>query len=177
MRLDIASRRNQAREGWFGWRLTWQRHTIALSGVLLFESWKLLGFDKVFCNLILQCISTTSFFLLINGSAYGSFKAERGIRQGDPLSPYLFIIYTEVLSRLLVAKEREGNIHGIRTAPNAPPISHLFFVDVLICYCRATKKELQEIKVVLHNFCTCSGLGINEAKSGIFWSKNMTWKI
>ena len=73
---------------------------------------EVVGFDKVFCNLILQCISTTSFSLLINGSAYGSFKAERGIRQGDPLSPYLFIICAEVLSRLLVAKEREGSILG-----------------------------------------------------------------
>ena len=82
-----------------------------------------------------------------------------------------------MLSRLLVAKEREGSIHGIRIAPNAPPISHLFFADDLICYCRAAEKELHEIKVVLHNFCTWSGLRINEEKSGIFWSKNITWKM
>lgn len=66
---------------------------------------KNLGFSDQFINLINECLSTSSFSFLISGSPFGNLKPSRGIRQGDPISPFLFVIYIEILSRLLAREE------------------------------------------------------------------------
>lgn len=87
------------------------------------------GFSKNWTKLILQCISTTSFSILLNGSPGPTFKTSRGLRQGDPLSPYLFLICMEILSRLLEKAIEEKRISGFQINNMAPNISHLFFAD------------------------------------------------
>lgn len=84
------------------------------------------GFSKNWTKLILQCISTTSFSILLNGSPGPTFKTSRGLRQGDPLSPYLFLICMEILSRLLEKAIEEKRISGFQINNMAPNISHLF---------------------------------------------------
>ncbi|XP_042950095.1 uncharacterized protein LOC122282210 [Carya illinoinensis] len=78
----------------------------------LFAVLKVLGFSSTWINLIKECITTATFSILINGSPRGFFKAERGLRQGDPISPFLFILCTEVLSRLLAKSEVLREIEG-----------------------------------------------------------------
>lgn len=94
-----------------------------------------LGFGHTFTDWILQCISTSSFSFLINGSPYDLFNSTRGIRQGDPLSPFLFILYTEALSRMIHSWEIAGNLKGVKISRTAPPISHLMYADDLIFFC------------------------------------------
>jgi hypothetical protein len=71
-----------------------------------------LGFHPSWVNWIRICISTPSFSILINGSPFGLFSPSRGLRQGDPLSPFLFILGSEVFSRLLFKEEAAGNLKG-----------------------------------------------------------------
>lgn len=72
------------------------------------------GFHEKFVGWVEQCISTTSFSILLNGSPYGYFSPLWGLRQGDPLSPFLFIIGSEILSRMLASAEMRKEIHGVR---------------------------------------------------------------
>lgn len=72
------------------------------------------SFSEIFINLVIQCITTTQFSVLINGGPMGKFNASRGIRQGDPLSPFLFIICSKILSRLLLRGEMNKKIHGVK---------------------------------------------------------------
>lgn len=76
-----------------------------------------LGFCWNFVNWISQCITTSSLSFLINGVPFGLLKPGRGIRQGDPLSPFLFVIYTEILSRLLAHQENSGHFKGVKIWP------------------------------------------------------------
>ncbi|CAA7014644.1 unnamed protein product [Microthlaspi erraticum] len=72
-----------------------------------------LGFHQKWVQWVMQCISTVSYTYLINGSAQGAVTPSRGIRQGDPLSPYIFILCSEVLSGLCNIAQLEGRLPGI----------------------------------------------------------------
>ncbi|KAL3844844.1 hypothetical protein ACJIZ3_002247 [Penstemon smallii] len=132
-----------------------------------------LGVCHRFINLIAQCISTCSFSFLINGSPFGFLKPSRGIRQGDPISPYLFIIYTELLSRLLLKEEASNNFRGVKIARACPVISHLLYADDLVVYCRDTMEDVSTIMKTMDKFSTWSGQCINHAKSFVHYSKNV----
>lgn len=122
-----------------------------------------------------------SFSVLVNGSPEGYFKPSRGLCQGDPLSPFLFILCSEVLSRLLVREIDNGNLKGINICRNNPCISHLLFADNLIVFGKATIAEAQKIMECINKYGQWSGQCLNMAKSSIHFSKNMandtTWNI
>lgn len=85
------------------------------------------GFSSVWVNWVKQCISTLSFSILLNGSPFGCIYPSKGLRQGNPLFPYLFILCSKVLSQLLLREERRGGLKGIQMGRNTPSISHLLF--------------------------------------------------
>lgn len=91
------------------------------------EGLKSLGSHDKFVSLIKKCVSSVSYSIILNGSPYRNFTPSRGLRQGDPLSPYLFIIAMDVLSRLLVKAENKGKIQGVEVSRRVPSVSHLFF--------------------------------------------------
>lgn len=130
------------------------------------------GFSIKVVNLISQCYSTDSLSILLNGSICGSVKAERGLRQGDPLSPFLFIILLELLSRMLFRLEEEDKIQGIKLGRNSPAISHLFFADDLMLFFRANEENVSKIAECLNQFCKWTGQMISVSKSGYVFSKN-----
>ncbi|XP_026419525.1 uncharacterized protein LOC113315464 [Papaver somniferum] len=129
------------------------------------------GFNEQRCNKIKQCISTSTSAVLINGSPEIFFKPSRGLRQGDPFSPYLFLFYMESLSRLIYAEEL-GLIHGKKICKIAPAINHLLFADDCMIFCKANLTEAQNIMDILHIFGSSSGKLINYTKSEVFFSKN-----
>ncbi|KAL3813124.1 hypothetical protein ACJIZ3_014392 [Penstemon smallii] len=131
------------------------------------------AYDRKFINLIAQCISTCSFSFLISGSPYGFLKPSRGIRQGDPISPYLFIIYSELLSKMLIREETAGHFRGVKIARTSPIISHLLYADDIIVYCRDTMDDVGTIMSVLDKFLMWSGQCINQDKSFVHYSKNV----
>jgi hypothetical protein len=133
---------------------------------------QLLGFHPIWIQWIQQCITTTSFSILLDGAPFGKFFPTRGLRQGDPLSPFLFILGSEILSRLIDREENKGLLHGIRMARSCPPISHLFFADDVILFSRAKENEARVIVKCLKTYSSWSGQCINMSKSAIFFSRN-----
>ncbi|XP_031099854.1 uncharacterized protein LOC116004057 [Ipomoea triloba] len=108
----------------------------------------------------------------VNGEDIGQVIPTRGIRQGDPLSPYLFIICVEGLSLLLQQAEQQGLIHGCRVARGAPPISHLFFADDSLLFFKANVHEAGVIKQCLTDYEALSGQAVNFNKSSVCFSRN-----
>ena len=132
-----------------------------------------LGFHKTWIHWIRECISTVSYSLIINNESHGFFKPTRGLRQGDPLSPYLFIICMDVLARRLQAHAlRSKTGVGIKIAPNASRIPCLFFADDSLLFCKAASQTCHRLKEELEFFCSQSGQLINYHKSAMMFSKN-----
>ena len=88
----------------------------------------------------MQCVTTTSLSILINGSPYSFFKPKRGLRQGDPLSSFLFILTAEILARLIKREEANNKIIGYKQALDLTPITHLQFTDDLFIFAQAMRR-------------------------------------
>jgi hypothetical protein len=117
-----------------------------------------------------QCISMVWFSMLINGTPEDFFDNSRGVRQGDPLSPLLFVVVMEVFSRMMnVAVEREllpGFSVGSRPS-EAMKVSHLLFADDTLIFCEPKVEQIQNMRCLLLCFEVASGLKINLSKSMI----------
>ncbi|XP_030502309.1 uncharacterized protein LOC115717464 [Cannabis sativa] len=131
-----------------------------------------MGFDGRWINLVMFCVSSVSFYIAHGGQEMGPIVASRGIRQGDPLSPYLFILCAEGFSCFLRSYEHSGLLTGCKIARHAPNISHMLFADDSYIYCKATEEEAYNIKELLHTFELASGQKINFSKSSVFYSCN-----
>lgn len=103
--------------------------------------------------------------LVLNGETHGYIKPERGIRQGDPLSPFLFILCAEALVHVMNKAEMDGRISRMRLTHKCPSIQHLLFADDSLFLCRATLVECSEFCLEL--YCVASGQVINFSKSAI----------
>ena len=101
-----------------------------------------MGFPKVWIERVMCCVSTFSFSVKINGKTYGNIIPSRWLRQGGPLSPYLFLLYAEGFTSLLVKVEMENRIHGVSICRRAPSITHLLFVDNSLLFCQANQEEV-----------------------------------
>ncbi|KAL0447658.1 UNVERIFIED_CONTAM: putative mitochondrial protein [Sesamum latifolium] len=132
-----------------------------------------LGFHRHFVSLIMTCVSSVSFSFLLNGEQFGFLCPERGLRQGDPLSPYLFLLCAEVLSGMLCRAEHMGLIQGVAVSRSAPRVSHLLFVDDTLIFCSATTEAMTCIQQILLDFERALGLKINSHKSAIVFSRNV----
>lgn len=88
-----------------------------------------MGFRRQWIDIILQCVSTVSYSIIINGSSYGIIHPTRVLREGDPLSLYLFLICAEGLLPLLSKALNRNLIHGVAASKRGPKLSHLFFAD------------------------------------------------
>lgn len=96
----------------------------------------------------MRCVSTVSYEIGFNGMTNGPINPKRGIRQGDPLSPYIFLFCVEGLSNLLDKANEEGRINGCRVSMGAPEITHLLFVDDSVFFFRATSEEATSVKIL-----------------------------
>jgi hypothetical protein len=130
-----------------------------------------LGFSSAWVSLIMRLVTTVSFSVLFNGVPQEEFRPSRGIRQGDPISPYLFLLAAEGLSCLLKSQDHSSALNGIQVASTAPAVNHLLFADDSLLFFRACYEGAAEVKEVLTKYCDASGQRINMDKSSIFFSK------
>lgn len=120
----------------------WKRHLTKQSSLFCWLSWKKLRFHPTQLNWIQVCISCSSFSILINGSPFGFFFSPNSeLKQGDPLSPFLFFLSSDVFSRLMFREQRAGNLKGMQIARNCPAIHHIPFADDLLIFGRANFTE------------------------------------
>lgn len=118
------------------------------------------------------CVTSVTFSVLINGQPYGFVKPERGIRQGDPISPFLFVLSTEALIHLFNQAHEKGTIFGIQHHPSGPAINHLLFADDSLFICQASITQCDEVLLCLDKYEQMSGQQINKRKYAIsFGSK------
>uniref|UniRef100_A0A803Q9F4 Reverse transcriptase domain-containing protein n=1 Tax=Cannabis sativa TaxID=3483 RepID=A0A803Q9F4_CANSA len=130
------------------------------------------GFDSQVSGLIMKCVSTVSYSVLLNGVPQKKLFPKRGLRQGDPLSPFLFLLCHEVLSKLLLRQQGLKNLQGITISRSAPAISHLMFADDTILFARANKQNVDTILKCINTYEAWSGQKCNLSKSSVLFSKN-----
>jgi hypothetical protein len=123
----------------------------------LLQILKLLGFHPIWINWISQCLSTSFFSILLDGAPYGKFFPMCGLQQGDPLSHFLFILGSEILSRLLLKEKSLGILHGIKISRSSPPSSHLLFADDVLIFSKANPMEVSAIINCLSTYSLWSG--------------------
>ncbi|KAL9680598.1 hypothetical protein QQ045_018479 [Rhodiola kirilowii] len=114
-----------------------------------------------------MCVQSTSFSIQINGDSVGFFEGKRGLRQGDPISPLLFTLVMEVLSRILKGLNKS---HGYYHHPKCHRVDlkHLIFADDLFLFSSGRPSSIAVLKESLDSFLLCSGLAVNSDKSQLF---------
>jgi hypothetical protein len=126
------------------------------------------GFGERWREWIEWCISTVRFSIIVNGSPEGFFNSSRGIRQGDPLSPLLFVLVMEALSRMVNATVEQGLISRFSVGGRVFSdlvVSHSLFADDTLIFCEACPEQIHYVRLILLCFEAVSGLKVNLGKS------------
>ena len=131
-----------------------------------------IGFPLTWVALIRECVTTVSYSILVNGEPKGMIGPSRFLRQGDPLSPYLLLFCAEGLNALLRNAVTKGDIHGFSICRFRPKLTHLFFADDCLIFCRSTLEECNKIQELLAYYEVGSGQVINKEKTTLCFSRN-----
>jgi hypothetical protein len=125
------------------------------------------GFSDHWINFVMRCVESVSFSVRVNGQFSEFFKPTRGIRQGDPIYPYLFLLTAEGFSAMLKFSGQEFLSKGIRVGIHAPWISHLLFADDCIVFTQALALGATRLHAILDAYQQGSGQMVNKEKSAI----------
>ncbi|KAG7536796.1 Endonuclease/exonuclease/phosphatase superfamily [Arabidopsis suecica] len=136
-----------------------------------------LDFHQRWVTWIMQCMTSVSYSYLLNGFAQRLVTPQRGLRQGDPLSPYIFILCSEVLSGLCKKAQLEKKLTGIKVGKKSPRISHLLFADDTMFFCKSDLQECTALMKILHKYEMASGQKINPQKSAVTFSSKTQREI
>eukprot|EP00253_Pinus_taeda_P013625 PITA_13625 len=126
------------------------------------------GFSQHFVQLIKACIESPWIAPLVNGSPTNFFQAQRGIRQGCPLSPFLYILMADSLSRKLAVEKSVSSLPGLKPSEVSTPLNHDLFTDDSLLLGGVSTRIAKAFDNVLKSYCRVTGALINESKSGIY---------
>ncbi|KAJ0582905.1 putative RNA-directed DNA polymerase [Helianthus annuus] len=127
-----------------------------------------MGFSEKWCSWIKGVLSSARASVLVNGSPTFEFECQKGMRQGDPISPFLFVIVMEALSCMLNKASDLGILKGVSLPNDGPSVSHLFYADDAIIMGEWSRENVINVVRILRCFHVCSGLRINLGKSSLF---------
>jgi hypothetical protein len=133
-----------------------------------------LGFANKWIHWMMLCVSSVNYSVLVNFDKVGPIYPGRGLRQGDPLSPYLFILVTEGLTTLIKNVVARGDLHRVKICRGAPMVSHLLFADDCFLFCRSNLSEIRKLMEILKTYEDASRQEINLSKSEVFFSRNIS---
>lgn len=133
-----------------------------------------IGLPNIISQLIMSSVTSGWTNVNWNGNRNDFFQPQKGIRHGDPVSPYLFVLCMDKLSHLICEKVADGRWIGLKAGRNGPAISHLMFADDLLLFGQATVNQMRCVLQVIETFCILSGQQVNLNKTSILFSKNVT---
>lgn len=139
--MHFMKRKNTGKDSWMALKLDMSKAYGRVEWKFLEAVLMKLGFDVRVVKLIMGCMTSAQYQISHAGKQFGSIVPERGLRQGDPLSSYLFLICIEGLSTLLNDFEIRNKIKGVKVARSAPSISHMFFADDSYIFCKAAMES------------------------------------
>lgn len=166
-------RRKKGRKGWMLLKLDLEKAYDRIRWDFLEDTLKAAGFSEVWRRWIMQCVADPSMSLLWNGEKTESFKPLRGLRQGDPLSPYLFVLCMERLCHLIDYEIATKAWKPISLSQGGPKLSHICFADDDII-CRSVGCSGSGNKTSVGKFCLASGQKVSLERSKIFFSDNVS---
>ena len=120
----------------------------------------------------MHCITSVSYSILVNGAAYGNITPMRDLQQGDPILPYIFLLYADGFSSLIHDAAKNHKISGVSICKDCPKITHLFFSDDSLLFCKENNQECQNLINILQLYEATSVQKINTDKSSVFFSSN-----
>lgn len=164
-----AMKGRKGKKGWFAFKIDLEKAYDKLEWDFIRNCMINMGFDEDSVKLVMNCLSTSSSSIIINGKPSPNFLPSRGIRQGDPLSPYIFTLCMEWLSKLIHQECEEGFWTPFTLGRGALSISHLFFADDLILFGEANKGTLESMINTLDLFGNVSGQTKTLKKVSLFF--------
>ncbi|CAL9019238.1 unnamed protein product [Prunus brigantina] len=138
---------------------------------------KEVGLPANLIHSIMHVFLLVTYQVCVNGELTETFTPKNGIRQGDPLSPYLFVLCMEKFSHLIVEAVKNCNWKPVKSSQGGPCVSHLFFADDLILFAEATPRQAHTMKQCMDDFCRASGQVVNFEKSAIYCSPNISKEL
>ncbi|XP_028556466.1 uncharacterized protein LOC110116069 [Dendrobium catenatum] len=132
------------------------------------------GYPENFSLLVLECVTNVHFSILLNGKSSRWIEAKSGFRQGCLMSPYLYILCSQLLTNVI---NKRGHHLGIHTSPRAPRITHLLYADDILLFNQASSSKLRIMLNLIRDYCGWTRQGINKDKSQILFSNSVRQTI
>ncbi|CAM8952029.1 unnamed protein product [Rhodiola kirilowii] len=133
-----------------------------------------LGFPEEWISMVMRCTKSVSYVVRVNDLITEEIKPGRGIRQGDPLSPFIFLICSEWLNIKVKECQEKGKLRGVKICRGAPEITHMLFADDSVFFLRATRENAASLKKILEEYEVLSGQKVNLCKSEIYFGRNVS---
>ena len=171
--VHFLRRKRSGKDGFMSLKLDMSKAYDRIEWKYLEEVMKQMGFSPKWIQLLMFCVTTVSFSVLVNGEPKGPIQPTRGLRQGDPISPYLFLLCIKGLITLLNKTNVQHQIKGFQVCRGAPKLNHLLFADDSILFCRANMQSCLVLQHRLDIYEKASGQKVNREKTSMVFSHNV----